>query len=133
MEVREMINDNRDILEILKGELDFLQSGGYSRSVRTPWQPKSAFQESLTCINYGYPYRVHPCNECPLLDFVDLDHQLESIPCHYIPLNKSGETIDSLELDDDEERLQRKLENWLHARIHDIEEKRSELAMAGCP
>ena len=128
-----MTNDNRDILEILKGELDFLQNGGYSQSDRTPWQPKSAFQESLTCINYGYPYRAHPCNECHLLDFVDAEHQLEAIPCHFIPLNRSGETIDSLELDQDEERLQRKLEDWLRVTIHDIEEKRSELAMAACP
>ena len=50
-----MAKDDRDILELLKDELDFIEKGGYGRSVRTPWKPKSAFQDSLTCINYGYP------------------------------------------------------------------------------
>ena len=62
MEVEAMATDERDILELLKEELDFIEKGGYGRSVRTPWQSKSTFQDSLSCINYGYPYRAHPCN-----------------------------------------------------------------------
>ena len=54
-----MTTDERNILELLKDELDFIEKGGYGRSVRTPWQSKSAFQDSLSCINYGYPYRAH--------------------------------------------------------------------------
>lgn len=50
LKVATMTNDGRDILELLKGELDFIENGGYGRSVRTPWKPKSAFQDSLTCI-----------------------------------------------------------------------------------
>ena len=69
-----MTTDERDILELLKEELDFIEKGGYGRSVRTPWQSKSTFQDSLSCINYGYPYRAHPCNECHLLDFVSPEH-----------------------------------------------------------
>ncbi|HET6893180.1 MAG TPA: hypothetical protein VFH31_18915, partial [Pyrinomonadaceae bacterium] len=68
-EVAAMAKDDRDILELLKDELDFIEKGGYGRSVRTPWQPKSAFQDSLTCINYADPNHTHPCNECHLLDF----------------------------------------------------------------
>ena len=45
-----MEKDDRDILELLKEELAFVEQGGYGRSVRTPWLPKSAFQDSLTCI-----------------------------------------------------------------------------------
>src|SRR6266542_1096045 len=84
-----MANDDRDILEILHEELDFLEKGGYGRSVRTPWLPKSIFQDSLSCLNYGYPYRAHPCNECQLIDFVSPDYQSETIPCHFIPLNEA--------------------------------------------
>src|SRR3982751_6809153 len=62
-----MAKDGRDILEVLKGELDFIEKGGYGRSVRTPWLPKSIFQDSLSCLNYGYPFRAHPCSECHLL------------------------------------------------------------------
>ena len=50
-----MTKDDRDILELLKQELSFIEEGGYGRSVRTPWLPKSVFQDSLSCLNYGYP------------------------------------------------------------------------------
>jgi hypothetical protein len=106
-----MAKDDRDILELLKEELAFIEQGGYGRSVRTPWLPKSAFQDSLTCINYGYPYRAHPCTECHLLDFVADEHRSEQVPCHYIPLNEAGETIEDLEnevakLEDENSELQ---------------------------
>jgi len=128
-----MANDDRDILELLKDELDFIEKGGYGRSVRTPWQPKSAFQDSLTCINYGYPYRAHPCNECHLLDFVSPEHHSEQVPCHFIPLNEAGETIEALEAEDNEAKLERKVRDWLRAKIKEIEEERATQAIAGCP
>src|SRR5438094_9515600 len=86
-----MTKDDRDILELLKEELAFIEQGGYGRSVRTPWLPKSAFQDSLTCINFADPTHTHPCSECHLTDFVDNEHQAEPVPCHYIPLNEAGE------------------------------------------
>lgn len=128
-----MTKDDRDLLELLKAELDLIESGGYGRSVRTPWQPKSAFQDSLTCINYGYPYRAHPCNECHLLDFVRPEDQSKAVPCHHIPLNETGETIEDLEADDNEAKLEQKLKDWLHAKIKEIEEERAIQAIAGCP
>lgn len=128
-----MSNDDRDILELLKEELDFIEKGGYGRSVRTPWKPKSAFQDSLTCVNYGYPYRAHPCNECHLLDFVSPEHQGKEVPCHYIPLNEDGETIEDLEAEGNQAKLERKVRGWLWARIKEIEEERTLQALAGCP
>jgi hypothetical protein len=133
MEVTAMAKDDRDILEILKDELEFIEKGGYGRSVRTPWQPKSAFQDSLTCLNYGYPYRAHPCNECHLIDFVAPDHRAESIPCHFIKLNEAGETIEDLELEDNEAKLEREVRDWLRAKIAKIEEERTAQTIAGCP
>jgi hypothetical protein len=115
--------DDRDILELLKNELNFIESGGYGRSVRTPWQAKSSFQDSLTCINYGYPYRAHPCSECHLLDFVNPEHYGQEVPCHFIPLNKDGETIEDLELQDNQAKLEREVSNWLRAKINKIEEE----------
>lgn len=120
-----MAKDDRDILELLKEELAFIGQGGYGRSVRTPWLPKSAFQDSLTCINYGYPYRAHPCNECHLLDFVDHEHQTESIPCHFIPLNEAGETIEDLEAQDNQPKLERTLKEWMRTKIKEIEAARA--------
>ena len=128
-----MTNDDRDILELLKEELDFIEKGGYGRSVRTPWVEKSIFQDSLSCINYGYPYRAHPCNECHLLDFVDPEHKGTEIPCHHIPLNEAGETIEDLEMADNEAKLEHKVRDWLRAKISEIEEERTTQAIAGCP
>ncbi len=118
-----MTKDDRDLLELLKDELAFINQGGYGRAVRTPWLPKSVFQDSLTCLNYGYPYRAHPCNECHLLDFVSADHRTEDVPCHFIALNDSGETIEHLELKNDQGRMEEMLKNWLQARIGELETK----------
>ena len=120
-----MTTDERDILELLKNELAFIESGGYGRSVRTPWLSKSVFQDSLSCINYGYPYRAHPSNESHLLDFVSPEHRTEQVPCHYIPLNNEGETIEELELQDNQAKLEREVVRWLRERIKQIEEERA--------
>lgn len=120
-----MVKDDRDILELLKEELAFIEQGGYGRSVRTPWLPKSAFQDSLTCINYGYPYRAHPCTECQLIDFVDKDHKGAPVPCHCIPLNDAGETIEDLEAQNNQPRLEATLKQWMRAKIMEIERARS--------
>jgi hypothetical protein len=125
-----MAHDERDILELLKEELDFIEKGGYGRSVHTPWKPTSAFQDSLTCINYGYPYRAHPCSECHLLDFVSPEHRVADVPCHHIPLNEAGETIEDLEAEDNQAKLERKVRDWLRARIKEIEEQRATQAVA---
>src|SRR5262245_32365091 len=63
-----MAKDERDMLELLRTELDFLERGGYRRSVRTPWKPTSPFRYSLTCVNYALPEKAHPCSECHLID-----------------------------------------------------------------
>jgi len=55
-----MATDDRDVLEVLNFELAFLEQGGYGRSVRTPWKPTSIFQDSISCLNFGEPERVHP-------------------------------------------------------------------------
>ncbi len=120
-----MAKDDRDILELLKDELVFIEQGGYGRSVRTPWVAKSAFQDSLTCINYGYSYHAHPCVECHLLDFVGDEHNAEKVPCHFIPLNEAGETIEDLEAQDNQAKLEATLKHWMRTKIREIEEARA--------
>jgi len=115
-----MAKDGRDILEVLQEELDFIEKGGYGRSVRTPWLPKSIFQDSLSCLNYGYPYRAHPCSECHLLDFVPPENRSQMVPCHYIPLDKAGDTIEELESEGSEYRMQNLVGEWLRAQINRI-------------
>ena len=118
-----MAKDDRDLLELLKEELSFIEQGGYGRSVRTPWKPTSTFQDSLTCINYGYPYRAHPCNECRLIDFVSKEDRTTTIPCHHIRLNEEGDTIMNLEAAENQHKLEAEVKDWLRHKIKEIEEK----------
>jgi|ERR1041385_5211479 hypothetical protein len=120
-----MATDDRDILELLKQELSFIEEGGYGRSVRAPWLPKSIFQDSLSCRNYGYPYRAHPCSECHLLDFVGQEDRSQTVPCHFIPLNETGNTIEELEMNGNEVITQGIVKSWLRGKINQLESEQS--------
>lgn len=120
-----MAKDDRDILEILKDELAFIEQGGYGRSVRTPWLPKSVFQDSMSCLNYGYPYRAHPCAECRLIDFVGPQDHSQPVPCHFIPLDETGKTLEELELEGNELQTENAVKKWLQDKISQIEAERS--------
>lgn len=120
-----MSNDKRDILEVLKFELSFLEQGGYGRSVRTPWKPTSVFLDSPSCINFNDSGRPHPCNECLLTDFVPLKSQEEPVPCHHIPLNPQGETVYTMERQREQHELEEAVKGWLRATIRRIEQERA--------
>ena len=123
-----MSNDKRDILEVLKFELNFLEQGGYGRSVRTPWKPTSIFQDSLSCVNFNDPERPHPCNECLLSDFVPERFQCENVPCHHIPLNAAGETVDTMERQYTQLEMEEAVKAWLREAIQRIEQERARRA-----
>ena len=120
-----MAQEKRDILEVLKFELSFLEQGGYGRSVRTPWKPTSVFQDSLSCINFNDPERPYPCNECVLYDLVPVQNLEQNIPCHFIPLNGQGETIDSMERQYNQLELEEAVKNWLRSTIKRLEQERA--------
>jgi hypothetical protein len=119
-----MAKDERDLLELLKAELDFIEKGGYGRSVRTPWKPTSPFRDSLTCVNYALPEKAHPCSECHLIDFVPPDKQNEATPCHAIPLNEARDTVDSLE--GNQAKLEETLKDWMRRKIKELETARAQ-------
>ena len=104
-----------DLLELLRHELAFVEQGGYGRSVRTPWREKSIFQDSLSCLNYGYPYSVRPCSDCHLIEFVTEEGRNKAIPCHHIAINSEGETIVDLENRDNQHLLEEKVKKWLRS------------------
>ena len=72
-----MSEDKRDVLEVLRYELNFIEQGGYGNWYSTPWGPASIFQDSLTCPNHGDPTRPHACHECLLYDFVPEQYRTE--------------------------------------------------------
>jgi len=116
-----MAKDERDMLDLLKSELGFIEKGGYGRSVRTPRKATSPFRDSLTCVNYALPEKAHPCLECHLIDFVPAERRGDELPCHAIPLNAGGDTVESLELKDNQPKLEQALKEWMRARINEIE------------
>jgi hypothetical protein len=68
-----------------------------------------------------------------LLDFVSPEHHGEEIPCHFISLNEAGETIEDLEAEDNQAKLEQEVGDWLRAKIKEIEEERATQDLAGCP
>lgn len=121
-----MAEDKRDILEVLKSELQFLEQGGYGRSVRTPWLAPSMFQDSPSCLNFNDPARPEPCNDCQLMQFVPAESRLQDVPCHHIPIGPKGETVENLQ--DNEFRTEDALREWLKAAIRSIEQERANQA-----
>jgi hypothetical protein len=107
----------RDVLEVLRYELNFLEQGGYDR-VKQLGLPVSIFQDSLTCLNHGNPLRPHACHECPLYDFVSAEGRAEDIPCHHIPLDPQGRTIEDIA--EPRARLE-KVKKWLQDTIADLQ------------
>jgi hypothetical protein len=121
-----MSNDKRDVLEVLKFELNFLEQGGYGRSVHTPWKPTSTFQDSPSCINFNSSEEKHPCNECLLSELVPTDAQTEEVPCHHILLNQVGQTVHSMQRQNTQAELEDSLKRWLRASIVRIEQERAQ-------
>jgi hypothetical protein len=115
-----MSKDLRDILQILRFELNYLEQGGFDRD-RKLLGTESPFQGTFTCINFGDPLQTHTCRECLLHQFVPEDKQAEEIPCHHIPLNASGETIAELIEKKDSRQLVVALEHWLRTTIARLE------------
>lgn len=124
-----MTKDDRNTLEVLRAELDFIEKGGYGRSVKTPWQPTSVFQDSSSCLNFADSKRTHPCNECLLIDFVPDHDRTQDIPCHFIPLDNTGLTIDELEWKENQPATEEMVKNWLRASIERLEAESAATAL----
>ena len=120
-----MPRDDRDILKVLKFELEFLEKGGYGRSPRTPWRPQLIFEDSPTCMNYDSREHPRPCSECLLMRFVPAERRSEAVPCRHIPLTESRETVDSFYRSGTQQELEEALGNWLRSTIQRLEEERA--------
>ena len=116
-----MSRDKRDALEVLKFELNFLEQGGYGRSPQVPWREPRMFQDSPSCLNFNELGRPHPCEECMLINYVPEDKLTADVPCHHIPLDSAGRTID--QLDRNQAVLEEKLAGWLRAAIAKLEQE----------
>ena len=115
--------DDRDILTILESELDFLEKGGYGRSVKTPWLPSSVFQDSPSC--FCFPFHDHN-DACRLMQFVPPERRGDVVPCHHIPLNEAGETVTALAHAGNESETEDLVKTWLREKIVEIQRNQAE-------
>ncbi len=109
----------REIIEILRYELNFLEQGGYEHKATGEGLP-SPFRTGYSCINFGDPLRRHACHECTLWQFVPEKARTDDVPCHGIEL-EVGVTIGELLRGNDRQRLIKLLEHWLRETIARLE------------
>jgi len=120
-----MSDNTRDLLDLLKFELRFLEEGGYGRSPHAPRRPPQIFEDSLSCINFNSLSERVPCDKCRLMQFVPQNRALEAIPCRHIPLDASGRTLSSLYETATQQEIEEVLGNWLRATIQRLERERA--------
>jgi hypothetical protein len=120
-----MAKDDRDLLDVLKFELRFLQKGGYGRLPRVPWRPPLVFEDSPTCLNFNAREDREPCSNCLLMQFVPEEKRSANIPCRHIAFNAAGQTLDSLYDWSTQQEIEEALESWLKTTIQRLERERA--------
>jgi hypothetical protein len=115
-----MPRDDRNILDVLKAELNYVKKGGYGRSPREPWRAQLVFEDSPTCMNYDSKENRAPCAECLLMQFVPDDKRRERVPCRHIPLT-SGDSVLHLYRGGTEQEIEEALAIWLENEIAKLE------------
>ncbi|MGA7915032.1 MAG: hypothetical protein WCA00_07340 [Candidatus Acidiferrales bacterium] len=125
-----MQTDERDLLEVLRFELNFLEKGGYGRSPREAWRPQFIFEDSPTCMNYDSKENPEPCSHCVLMQLVPPGFRSAKTPCRHILLNEAGESLDSLYRYDDQPEIEESVGNWLRTTIATLEESRTTAQLA---
>lgn len=126
-----MPKDQRDLLEVLKSELEFFQKGGYDSLLRKPWRPSFVFEDSPSCLNATLQENRRPCSECVLMELVPAERSGERVPCRFIPLKKTGETVDYYYRCGTQEELLEALAEWLPETIHRLQEQRAQKSSSG--
>lgn len=123
-----MAIDDRNLLDVLKFELNFLEKGGYGRSPREPWRAPLVIEDSPACMNYDAKDSPGPCKECVLMDLVPMSDRNQAIPCRHIPLTHAGDTLDSLYRWGTQPEIEEMYGKWLRATIRQIEDERAKVS-----
>jgi hypothetical protein len=117
--------DKADLIRLLEAELDVIEGGGYGLPAGQPNAERPMFEHSLVCINHWFvPGHKPECHDdCVLLEAVPEQHRTAGLPCHHIPLNAAGDTVESLERTGDRERLEREVKQWLRGTIERLKQQ----------
>jgi hypothetical protein len=116
-----MSTDRRNLLQVLKAELEFLEAGGYQNAAKSSWRPQFIFEDSPTCLYSNVVVHRHPCTACALIELVPANRRRERAPCRHIPLNNEGETLDSLYRTGTRDEIEAATAKWLKAEIQILE------------
>ena len=121
----------QNALSTLKGELEFVNRGGYRALVgrRQPlfcmetgadWKKPLFLEDSPTCPKERY-CACDPEGDCVLLNMVPQQQKHQAVPCRHIALNDQGDTIATLEAAGDRKKIEAALKSWLEKRIAELE------------
>jgi hypothetical protein len=116
--------DERNLLDLLRAELNFLEQGGYAQRQESNWRAPFIFEDSPTCLNFHRSGPRQPCTECALIRLVPPESRKAEVPCRHIPLNVMGETIEGFYRTATQQELEWALDKWLRRKIKQLEEKK---------
>jgi len=121
-----MRKDVRDLLEVLKCELEFLEQGLYRHAPKFPWRPQFFLEDSPSCPNYDAIRDSEPCrcSDCVLIALVPPEFQGKDHACRHIPLTSDSETLDSLYRSTDLAETEQVFRDWLRTTITKLEHER---------
>jgi hypothetical protein len=125
-----MPKDNRDLLEVLKFELEFLEQGGYGRLPREAWRSRLIFEDSPTCANFNSREQI-PCEECALTPLIPKDARDKNVPCDHIPITAAGDTLNSLYRTGTQQEIEDAVGAWLRTTIKRLEAEKAGQATQG--
>jgi hypothetical protein len=71
----------------------------------------------------GLDLKIEPCSHCFLIEFVPPEDRNKEDACHYIPLNRRGDTVASLNRAGKADELRAALRTWLQKSIFRLAEE----------
>ena len=114
-----MATDKAELIRLLEAELDMIESGAYAPHSGEPNKSQPMFINSLVCVNHWLvPGHESECNDdCVLMKAVPTEKQSEPFPCHHIPLNAAGDTVETLQRKGNQAQLEAAVKDWLRTTI----------------
>jgi hypothetical protein len=81
------------------------------------------FLDSPSCPNRLDVERSTPCSQCWLFQFVPEKFHQEMTACHFIQLNRDGESVDTMSKQYSPSEVEAALKRWLLAEIEYLEKR----------
>jgi hypothetical protein len=115
-----MAANKADLIRLLEAELDLIEGGGYGLRAGHPPEERPMFSDSLACINHWLvPGHDKGCEQdCALMQWVPERNKQEELPCHFIPLNSAGQTVQSFA--GNQALLEEAVKKWLRDQIRQL-------------